>query len=176
MTTLEQRAQSIQLLISDVDGVLTDGCLYYLDDGSQMKAFNVQDGMGLKLLMHAGIEVAVITASTTALIDKRMQSLGIKHYYKGQISKLAAFHEISARLNIKAENIAYIGDDVPDLPVMRQVGLSIAVANAVPHVREHADMVTQLPGGQGAVREACEFIMAAQNNGEEALERYLNHG
>lgn len=173
MNDLIERAKKIKCLITDVDGVLTDGSLYLDNNGNELKAFQVQDGMGLKLLMAAGIEVAVITTSRNAVIDHRMKQLGISHYFKGQVSKLNAFAELKTRLNLKNEDIAYIGDDLPDLELIKQVGLGVCVANAVRQVKEFAYWQTEKSGGQGAVRELCDLILDSQQKQDIALTNYL---
>jgi 3-deoxy-D-manno-octulosonate 8-phosphate phosphatase (KDO 8-P phosphatase) len=173
MSTLIEKAKKIKCVICDVDGVLTDGTLYLDSTGNEMKAFQVLDGVGLKLLMFAGIEVAVITGAITPIIDHRMQQLKITHYFKGQVNKQVAFDTLKTRLNLKAEEFAYIGDDLPDLPIIRQVGLGVAVANAVEQVKAVADMITNQYGGRGAVREVCDFILEAQSQFDLALDRYL---
>lgn len=174
MEHLVAKAKKIKCLICDVDGVLTDGLLYLDNFGNELKAFNVQDGMGLKLLMAAGIEVAVITTSQTAIIDHRMQQLGIRHYFKGQVSKLAAYEQLKLTLNIQDEEFAYIGDDLPDAPLIQHVGLGVAVANAVAEVKKVAILCTQQHGGRGAVREVCDFILHAQNKASIALQGYFS--
>jgi 3-deoxy-D-manno-octulosonate 8-phosphate phosphatase (KDO 8-P phosphatase) len=173
MNELLEKAKTIKCLICDVDGVLTDGSLYIDNHGNELKTFNVQDGMGLKLLMAVGIEVAVITTSQNAVIDHRMNQLGINHYFKGQIDKSAAFEQLKTRLNLKNEDFAYIGDDLPDLAIIRQVGFGVAVANAVSQVKEFAAWQTEKSGGCGAVRELCDLILNAKNLQEQALTRYL---
>lgn len=173
MNELIEKAKKIRCLISDVDGVLTDGLLYVDNFGNELKTFHVQDGMGLKLLMSAGIEVAVITTSVNAVIDHRMKQLGIQHYFTGQVDKRNAFEQLKERLGFDYTEFAYIGDDLPDLPIIQQVGLGIAVANAVSQVKEFAVWQTEQTGGRGAVREVCELILNAQNKQEIALTRYL---
>jgi len=174
MKDLIERAKKIQCVICDIDGVLTDGLIYIDNVGNEQKAFHIQDGFGLKLLMSAGIEVAVITGSKNAVIDYRMQQLDIKHYFTGQINKQNAYQELKLRLNLTDEAFAYVGDDLPDLPIMRQVGFSVAVSNAVHDVKEFANWQTTLHGGRGAVREVCDFILTAQNKKDEALTRFLS--
>ncbi len=173
MKEIIEKAKMIRCVICDVDGVLTDGLLYIDNDGNEQKAFNVQDGMGLKFLMAADIEVAVITTSRNAVIDHRMQQLGIRHYYKGQVDKRAAYQQLKLKLKLNDNEFAYIGDDLPDLGIIRQVGLSVAVANAVNQVKEFAHWHTQSHGGRGAVREVCDFILNVQNKQDDALNRYL---
>jgi 3-deoxy-D-manno-octulosonate 8-phosphate phosphatase (KDO 8-P phosphatase) len=173
MNDIIERAKNIKCLISDVDGVMTEGFLFIDDSGKEFKAFQVQDGVGMKLLMAAGIEMAVITTSRTNLIDHRMKQLGIHLYHTGQVNKLAAFEQIKSQLGLANEDFAYVGDDLPDLIIMKQVGLGIAVANAVAEVKANAHWQTENCGGHGAVREVCEFILKAQNKSELALENYL---
>jgi 3-deoxy-D-manno-octulosonate 8-phosphate phosphatase (KDO 8-P phosphatase) len=173
MTVLIEKAQKIKCLISDVDGVLTDGLLYIDNLGNELKAFHVQDGMGLKLLICADIEVAIITTSNNKVIDDRMAQLGIRHYYKGQVNKLNAFQDLKNRLSLNNEDFAYVGDDLPDISIIQQVGLGIAVNNAREEVKKKAIWQTECKGGQGAIREVCDFILQAQGKHEQALERYL---
>lgn len=174
MTThLIERAKKIKCLICDVDGVLTDGLIYLDNFGNELKAFNIQDGMGLKLLMAASIEVSIITTARNPALDYRMEQLGIKHFFKGQIDKRHAFATLKERLGFTNEQFAYIGDDLPDLDIIKQVGLSVAVANAVQEIREFSAWQTQQMGGRGAVREVCDLILNAQHKKDEALARYL---
>ena len=174
MNALLEKATKIQCVICDIDGVLTDGLIYIDNNANEQKAFNIQDGLGLKLLMAAGIEVAVITGSQNAVIDHRMKQLDIRHYFKGQINKQSAFEQLKARLNLPSEAFAYVGDDLPDLPIMKQVGLSAAPSNAVRQVKEIATWCTELHGGRGAVREVCDLILTAQNKMDAALDAFLN--
>lgn len=170
---LIEKAKKIQCVICDVDGVLTDGRLYLDNFGNEQKAFNVQDGMGLKLLMSAGIEVAVITTARAPLVDLRMKQLNIRHYFKGQLEKETAYETLKSQLQLPDHAFAYIGDDLPDLPILKRVGLSVAVANAVPQVKEVALWTTQFSGGMGAVREVCDFILNSQGKFDEALRGYF---
>lgn len=173
MNIIIEKAKKIKCLICDVDGVLTDGSLYMDNHGNELKAFQVQDGVGLKLLMAADIAVAVITTSRHAIIDHRMKQLGIHHYFTGQVDKQNAFNTLKEKLQLSNEEFAYVGDDLPDRPIMQQVGLSFAVANAVKEIKEFADYETSNSGGRGAVREVTDIILAAQNKLEEALAKYL---
>lgn len=173
MNELLAKALKIKCLICDVDGVLTDGLLHLDNFGNELKSFQVQDGMGLKLLMAAGIEVGIITTSRNEVIDHRMKQLGIKHYYKGQVDKRDAYQLIKKSLGLDDEQFAYIGDDLPDLPLIQQVGLGVTVANGVSQVKEFATWQTEKSGGRGAVRELCDLILNAQNKMDEALENYL---
>ena len=171
---LVAQAKKIRCVICDVDGVLTNGLLYIDNNGNELKAFHVHDGMGLKLLMAADIEVAIITTSSNAVIKHRMQQLGIVHYFQGQINKCSAYAELKSKLGLNDADFAYIGDDLPDLDIMTQVGLGVAVADAVAQVKECALWSTRCLGGCGAVREVCDFILHAQNKQEVALARYLS--
>jgi 3-deoxy-D-manno-octulosonate 8-phosphate phosphatase (KDO 8-P phosphatase) len=168
-----EKAKKIKCVICDVDGVLTDGSLYLDSAGNELKAFQVLDGVGLKLLMYAGIEVAVITGAVTSIIDHRMKQLKIEHYFKGQVNKQQAYDTLKSRLNLTDEAFAYIGDDLPDLPLIQQVGLGVAVANAVSEVKQVAAWQTTRSGGKGAVREVCDKILYTQHKFELALARYL---
>lgn len=172
MNSLIEKAKKIKCLVCDVDGVMTNGLLYLDNHGNELKAFHVQDGMGLKLLMAVGIEVAIITTSRNAVIDYRMQQLGVRLYYKGQVDKREAFAQLQQELGFNLDEFAYIGDDFPDLPIIQQVGLGVAPANAVSQVKEFA-WVTEQEGGKGAVREVCEVILNAQGKLEQAIARYL---
>lgn len=173
MQTIQTRAAKIRLLICDVDGVMTNGHLYMGNNGEELKAFHIHDGLGLKLLLKVGIEVAVITAKQTHIVENRMKALGIKYLYQGQENKVSAYQDLKTKLNLDDDEIAYIGDDLPDIAVMRKVGFAIAVANAVTLVKENAHHITILKGGKGAVREVCELILNAQNLDKKAYEDYL---
>ena len=168
------RASKVRLAVFDVDGVLTDGRLHYSEDGRESKAFHVHDGLGLKRLLANGIEVAIITARTSRIVANRMAELGIAHVYQGQGDKRACLHQLTNALFLEAGEVAYTGDDVPDLRAMSEVGLAIAVANAHPWVLERAHWRTRRDGGSGAVREACDLILAAQGKSETELERALS--
>lgn len=174
MQSLQQRAQNIKCLICDVDGVLTDGYVYMSEDGQDYKAFHYHDGVGLKLLMLSGIEIAIITTSVNKSIDRRIQQLGINHYYTGHVNKLNPYQALKQQLQLDDQQIAYIGDDLPDLPIIEQVGLGVAVNNAIKQVAQGAHYVTQHAGGHGAVREVCDLIMESQNTLPIALDRLMN--
>ncbi|WP_428608113.1 3-deoxy-manno-octulosonate-8-phosphatase KdsC [Sedimenticola sp.] len=167
------RAKQIRLVIFDVDGVLTDSSLYLGDDGQEYKAFNSKDGLGMKLLQKSGIEIGIITGRTSNVVALRMESLGIEHVFQGQRHKVPAFEALRDKLGLRNEQIAYVGDDVVDLPVMRQVGLAITVQDAHQLAKAHAHWQTQAAGGHGAAREICEMLMAAQGTLEQAYEKYL---
>lgn len=166
-------AKKIRLAIFDMDGVLTDGRLYLLDDGQNLKAFHCHDGLGIKLLAKTGIRTAVITAHRSALIDKRMSQLQVDHVYQGVENKIVAYEELLSKLNVREDEVAYMGDDLPDIAIIRRVGLGIAVANAADMVKEFARYTTRRNGGEGAVREVCELIMQAQNTFKAIHEAYL---
>lgn len=152
----------IRLVAFDVDGVFTDGRFYLSDDGVESKAFHTQDGYGIRLLLNEGIEVAVISGRQSGAVQKRMTELGVTHVVLGCEDKVAALDEIVAGLGISVVECAYVGDDIPDLPLLNRVGVSIAVANAVPTLHEQCDLSTSASGGAGAVREVCELILGAQ--------------
>lgn len=170
---LVQRARGVRLLVLDVDGVLTDGKLYFLADGSEAKAFSTLDGQGIKMLMHSGIQVAIITGRTSTIVERRAANLGIEHVVQGREDKRAALDELLSTLQLSYQQVAYLGDDLPDLAPIRCVALGVAVANANSFVRQHAQAVTSLRGGEGAAREFCEFIMAAQGSLSAAQNAYL---
>ncbi|QKQ24546.1 3-deoxy-manno-octulosonate-8-phosphatase KdsC [Candidatus Ruthia endofausta] len=167
------QAEHIKLIIFDVDGVLTDGGLYFSDEGIELKRFNSFDGLGIKLLKQNGIEVAVISARNSKNVAHRMKNLGIEHFYQGQDDKVVAFNNLIKKLSLQTEQVAYMGDDIIDLPVMRKVNLPIAVANAHELVKENACFVTEKIGGYGAVREVCDLLLKAQNTFNKAMEKYL---
>ncbi|MCK5639156.1 MAG: 3-deoxy-manno-octulosonate-8-phosphatase KdsC [Gammaproteobacteria bacterium] len=173
MQDLLKKAADIRLLIFDVDGVLTDGSLYLADDGQEYKAFHSRDGHGMKMLQASGVDVAIITGRTSKVVQHRMDSLGIKHVYQGQIEKLPAFEELIAKLGLNAKQVAYVGDDVVDLPIMTRVGLAVAVQDAHHLVKQHAHWTSPNGGGRGAARDICELIMEAQNTLQEQFKPYL---
>ena len=170
---LVQRARSVRLLVLDVDGVLTDGKLYFLADGSEAKAFSTLDGQGIKMLMNSGVNVAIITGHTSTIVERRAANLGIMHLIQGREDKRTALDELLSSLQLSYDQVAYLGDDLPDLAAIRCVALGVAVANANTFVRQHALAVTSLRGGEGAARELCEFIMAAQDTLNAAQNAYL---
>ncbi len=157
----------------DVDGVLTDGKLYFLADGSEAKAFSTLDGQGIKMLMNSGVNVAIITGRTSTIVERRAANLGIMHLIQGREDKRTALDELLSSLQLSYDQVAYLGDDLPDLAAIRCVALGVAVANANTFVRQHALAVTSLRGGEGAARELCEFIMAAQDTLNAAQNAYL---
>jgi 3-deoxy-D-manno-octulosonate 8-phosphate phosphatase (KDO 8-P phosphatase) len=170
---ISQRAANIRLAVFDVDGVLTDGTLFIGDDGQEYKAFSTKDGHGLRMLQHYGVIIAIITGRDSKVVARRMAELGIEHVLQGHREKLPAFEQLLARLAISASETAYVGDDVVDIPVLRRVGLAIAVQDAHSLVKRHAHWTTANPGGRGAVREVCELILQAQGSLDEAMRHYL---
>lgn len=152
----------IRLAAFDVDGVFTDGRFYLSDAGVESKAFSTQDGFGIKKLLAAGVQVAVISSRRSGAVDRRMRELGVPHVVQGASDKAAAFDLLIASLKLDAGQCAYVGDDVPDLPVLQRAGFAIAVANAVDEVKECCDYTTRSAGGFGAVREVCELLLAAR--------------
>lgn len=161
--TVMEKAAKIRLLICDVDGVMSDGLIYQGNSGEELKAFNVRDGYGIRCLLTSGVEVSIITGRKAKLLEDRANTLGITHLYQGQSDKLLAYRELLDKLAVRPGEVAYIGDDLIDWPVMAEVGLSAAVADAHPLLLPKADYVTQIAGGRGAVRELCDLILLAQN-------------
>lgn len=150
----------IRLLILDVDGVLTDGTIAFHPDGSEYKLFHAQDGYGMTKLQQFGIPIAIISGRSSTAVTRRMQELNIQHVYQGVSDKLPLFHQLIQDLQINPLEVAYVGDDLPDLPIMELVGYKIAVSNATPPILAAADWCTQRSGGQGAVREVCDWILS----------------
>ena len=158
-----EKLPGVRLIAFDVDGVFTDGRFYLSDEGVESKSFHTQDGFGIRQLITAGISVAVISGRRSGAVDRRMQELGVPYIVQGCKDKVAALDAIVAELGITTDECAYVGDDVPDLPLLRHVGVSIAVANAVATVRMQCDYLTTASGGSGAVREACELLLSTQS-------------
>jgi len=173
MKDILERASRIKLLIFDVDGVLTDGSLFLGDDGQEYKAFHSQDGHGIKMLQRHGVRCAIITGRTSKVVEHRMRNLGIDLIYQGQENKLEGFADLLQRVELDPEQVAYVGDDVVDLPVMRKVGLAIAVQDAHPWVLKHAHWQTPRCGGRGAARDVCEMLLEAHGVLRQELETYL---
>lgn len=172
----EARARRVRLMAFDVDGVLTDGRLYIGAQGELMKAFDVRDGHGIKLLREAGIEVAILTARTSDIVAARARELGIARVLQGQSDKLAGFERLLADTGIDAGQAGYIGDDWPDLPVLRRARFAATVADACDEVKAVAHWVADAPGGRGAVRQLAEFILRAQERFDELLRRHGEGG
>ncbi|RMG57526.1 MAG: 3-deoxy-manno-octulosonate-8-phosphatase KdsC [Gammaproteobacteria bacterium] len=173
MQDIIEKAREIRMVIFDVDGVLTDGSLFVGDDGQEYKAFNSKDGHGMRMLQEAGVEIAILTGRTSNVVRLRMEELGIERVMQGHRAKLPAFEALLSDCGLPPRQIAYVGDDVVDLPVMTRVGLAIAVADAHALVKRHAHWITASPGGRGAAREVCELVLEARGQLEPLLERYL---
>lgn len=170
---VRERMRWIRLMIFDVDGVLTGGQIIYHDDGSEMKVFDVQDGHGIKLLQRAGIEIALITGRYCRAVEHRAAGLKIARVYQGVHYKLEAYDQLRRETGLEDREIAYMGDDLIDIPVMRRVGLAVAVPDASPHVFPFAHYTTHAQGGRGACRELCELILQAQGRWEDLTARYF---
>jgi len=168
-----QRAQAIRLLILDVDGVLTDGRLYFDAQGEPLKVFHVRDGHGIKMAQRAGIEVALLSGRRSEAALHRATELGINRFFQGLRDKLATMKEIEAVLQIRPQEVAVVGDELVDLPIMARAGLAVAVADAVPEVLAAAHWVTTNPGGRGAVREVCDLLLKAQGKWEEIVRPWM---
>ena len=168
-----ERARSIQIVIFDVDGVLTDGTLYLTDSGEEIKAFNSRDGHGMKMLKASGVELAIITARESRCVKLRAKDLNISLLYQGEKNKLKVFESLVTKLGLDMSSCAYVGDDLIDLPVMTRCGLSICVPSAHALVKNHVHYVTSSAGGHGAIREICEMVMLAQGTLDAQLEKYL---
>jgi 3-deoxy-D-manno-octulosonate 8-phosphate phosphatase (KDO 8-P phosphatase) len=170
---IQAKAKKIKLAIFDVDGVMTDGTLYFRDTDDVAIGFNIQDGLGIQLLHQAGIQVAIITGRSGNAVPKRAAMLGIQHLYTGCSDKFGAYTELKTKLGVQDEEVAYAGDDWIDIPVMRHVGLKIAVPNAVAEVKAIADWQTPRAGGQGAVRDISDLLLKAQGHFENLLKKYF---
>jgi len=170
---LRQRAANIRMLVLDVDGVLTDGKLYFDHQGNESKAFNSRDGLGMKALQRCGIEIAVITGRKCQAVTHRMNQLGIKHVYQGQIKKLDAFLELLEITGLDAQQVCFAGDDWIDLSVLSRVGLAVSVADGEERVKQQAHWITRNKGGHGAVREICNLILEAQDKQQSIVDEIL---
>jgi len=159
---LFERLQQIRLVVCDVDGVFSDGCIYLGNDGEELKAFHTRDGFGVKALLNAGIDVAVITGRESRIVQDRMQALGVKHIYQGQADKEACFEQLVAQLGLTYDHVASIGDDVPDLAMLTRSAVGVCVNDGHPYVQQQADYITSARGGYGAVRELSDLILTAQ--------------
>lgn len=173
MQEIIKKVKKLKLLILDVDGVLTDGRLFFDHNGEEYKCFHARDGHGIKLLRETGVEVAVISGRKSNSVALRMKSLGVEYIYQGHENKIAALAEIMQKTSLNPDQVAHIGDDLLDLPVMTRVGLSIAVNDANDAVKDYADWCTKTAGGQGAVREVCDFIMQTQGTFDKILDHYM---
>lgn len=174
MQDILEKAKKIKLVIFDIDGVLTTGALFIGDDGQEYKAFNSKDGHGLRMLQDSGVEVAIITGRKSNVVAHRAGDLGISRVYQGKREKLPAYLELLEETGLNHQDIAYVGDDVVDLPVMSKVGLAICVQDGHPFVKKHSHWITDRNGGCGAGRDVCELIMEAQGNLQAMLESYIS--
>ena len=168
-----KRAAALKLMIFDVDGVMTDGRLYYSERGEELKAFNIQDGHGIKMLKQYGVEVALITARSSRAVELRAANLGIAHLYQGAQDKREAYAALLAKLGLAAEQAGYMGDDLLDLPLIPRFGFAATVPAAPEALKTRAHYVARADGGRGAVREVCEFILRAQGALERAISAHL---
>lgn len=173
MANVQSKAAGIKLLILDVDGVLTTGALYYGSNGFEMRGFHIHDGLGIKLLQRTGVAVAVISGKQSDHVAKRLNELNIQHIYLGHENKVPVYELLKSNLKLTDQQIAYMGDDLPDLPLLKRAGLAISVPNAPEYIQAEANFVTQKKGGKGAVREACEMLMTAQQTLASVLQSYL---
>ena len=170
--TLRVKAGRVRLLVLDVDGVLTDGRIIMDHEGREIKAFDVRDGHGIKLLRGAGIEVAMLTGRNSPVVQKRADDLGITWVRQGVTDKVAAYEEIARSVGIGNEEACFVGDDVVDIPLLKRVGVPVVVADGEPEAKQFALYVTTAPGGRGAVREVCDLVLRAQGLWEEIIRRY----
>ncbi|OCC14546.1 3-deoxy-D-manno-octulosonate 8-phosphate phosphatase [Dissulfuribacter thermophilus] len=168
-----KKASSIRLLISDVDGVLTDGTIVYTDSGQEIKSFSVLDGLGIKLLMENHVEFSILSSRKSEATSKRARELGIKYCLQGVKNKLEAYNDLKAQMGLHDSEIAYVGDDLVDLPVLRVVGLSITVPNSPPPMKDFVHYVTKRPGGMGAIREVAELILKGKNLWSRVLNKFI---
>jgi 3-deoxy-D-manno-octulosonate 8-phosphate phosphatase (KDO 8-P phosphatase) len=174
MSIALEKARQIKLLVLDVDGVLSDGSLLYGNGGEEIKSFYTPDGVGIKLLQQGGIPVAIITGRRSEIVTRRARELGIEHVIQGRDDKLSALLELLAGQTLDISEVAYMGDDLPDLAAIKACGLGMTVAGSDAFVADHADWRSQLPGGGGAVREACEFILQSQGKLDSARAQFLS--
>jgi len=171
--TMKEKAGKIKLLILDVDGVMTDGRIYYGNYGDELKAFDVKDGFGVVRWRRAGIETVIITAKKSKVAKLRAKDMGIKRVYENSCNKLKVFKRLLKKLRLQGEEVCFMGDDLLDIPVLKQVGLSVTVPQAVQEVKEAASYVTKAEAGRGAVREICELILKSQGKWEEVTRKYF---
>lgn len=169
---IDERARAVRMIVFDVDGVLTDGSLFYGDQGEEYKSFNSRDGHGIKMLRASGVETGIITGRTSQVVLHRARNLGIAHIFQGAEDKLLAYRELLAAVGLEQSQIAYMGDDIVDLPVMNRCGLAITVPDAPEEVKARAQLITRASAGRGAAREACELIMRAQGTWDAQLALY----
>ncbi len=170
---IAQKAQKIKLLILDVDGVLTNNMLIYSEDGQEHKAFHTRDGHGMVLLQKSQVDIGIITGRKSQLVTNRMNDLKVQHVYQGVPDKLPTFLKLVDKLNLSLDEIAYIGDDILDLPILIRIGLSVTPADGDDEVKSRVDYVSPFKGGKGCVREVCEIIMRSQNSWQQHMDFFL---
>ena len=170
---LQETAKDVKLLILDVDGVLTDGSIILDNEGNEFKVFNVRDGHGIKMLLRAGVRVALITGRHSKVVERRARELGITEVYQRCHIKTVAFDHIIEKYGLSEKEVAYVGDDIVDIPIFQRVGIPIAVRDATDEARDHAALVTQNRGGRGAVREVCDFLLKAKGLWESMTKEYF---
>jgi 3-deoxy-D-manno-octulosonate 8-phosphate phosphatase (KDO 8-P phosphatase) len=173
LSEVERRAAGVRLLLLDCDGVLTDGRITPVVGGDELKSFHTHDGHGLVMLHRAGLRSGIISGRTSRLVEARAADLGVAYVRQGALDKLSVFDALLAEATVSPSEVAYVGDDVVDIPLMLRSGLGVAVADATPDTRDAAHHVTRLAGGHGAVREVCELILKAQGRWDELMKRYL---
>lgn len=171
--TIFEKILPIRFLVLDIDGVMTDGSISYASSGEEVKTFNVKDGAGLKYWMRAGHAAGIITGRSSPMVERRAEELGIGYCEMGAKTKLPAFEKMLARAGVSPGETAMIGDDLPDMPLVREAGFGVAVRDAVEELREMADFVTEKEGGRGAVREVVELVLRSQGRWDAIMERYL---
>jgi 3-deoxy-D-manno-octulosonate 8-phosphate phosphatase (KDO 8-P phosphatase) len=174
LSEVERRARRIKLLLMDCDGVLTDGRVTFLPDGDEWKTFHVHDGFGISIFHQAGLKTGIISGRNSSAVERRARELGVTYLHQAAVDKVSAVDEILQEAEVSLRDCAYIGDDLPDISVMKQVELAIAVANAVEETRRAAHYITSLAGGHGAVREVAELILKAQGRWEELMKGYVS--
>ncbi len=171
-----EELKKIKLLILDVDGVLTDGGIILTNTGDELKVFNVKDGLGMKLIQKLGIEIAIITGKSSNLVQKRFESLGVDYIFQGQANKIKAYEGLLQKLGIDDDEVAYVGDDLPDLPLLKRVGFPITVNDGHKLIQPYVKYRTQLSGGQGAVREVCDLIYQSRGLLDRLVEDFISKG
>lgn len=173
--TLTAKLKKIKILVSDVDGVLTDGGAYYSDEGIELKKFSIRDGMGIVLLHKAGYRVAIVTTEKTKIVERRAERLKVTDLYQGVVNKVAAVEELMAKYGLTWNEVAFIGDDINDLPVLKKVGFAATPANGTDINKKLADYTCKADGGHGAVREVCDLLLSLRWKGEAIADLWLNH-
>jgi 3-deoxy-D-manno-octulosonate 8-phosphate phosphatase (KDO 8-P phosphatase) len=173
LSSIERRASHIKLLLMDCDGVLTDGRLWLLRDGDEQKSFNTHDGLGLSLLHRAGLKSGIITGRTSSAVTRRARELGIEFVRQGNADKIAAFEQVLRQAGVAETEVAFVGDDLTDIPIMRRAELAVAVADAVDETRSVAHYITRAKGGHGAVREVIKLILSSQDRWNDLVAIFL---